>query len=159
MFALVKFGFTPSSFGKIWAAFYWNMGKAWMLLLCQKMAKSVCPPSTSNPTLPVMTPEQSQICAWWGLAKSGNPINGKIGVLLKSSTPSDEFWKDPHKCLRRRIFSSALSYMIHGFWPFITISAPSWWNLISSCASHTKKCLKERPWCLKTWHIFSSQPP
>ncbi len=62
VFALVKSGSPPLGYGKIWAAPYWNMGKVWKLLLTQIMAKSVCP--SPNPVLPVMTPEQSQICAW-----------------------------------------------------------------------------------------------
>ncbi len=52
----------PSGYGKIWKAPYWDMGKVWMLLLSQIMAKSLCPPPP-NPVLPVITPEQSQICA------------------------------------------------------------------------------------------------
>ncbi len=47
---------------------------------------------------------------------------------------------------------SAPSYMIHGLWPFITISTglPSWWNLISSCAS----IHKEKPQYLKKMTPF-----
>ncbi len=53
VFALVKFGSPASGYGKIWAVPYWNMGKVWMLLLSQIMAKYACPPP--NPVLPFTT--------------------------------------------------------------------------------------------------------
>ncbi len=53
VFALVKSGSPPLGYGKIWAATYWNMGKVWMLLFAQIMAKSVCP----SP--------QILYCQWW----------------------------------------------------------------------------------------------
>ncbi len=39
VFALVKSRSPPLGYGKIWAEPYWNMGKVWMLLLTQIMAK------------------------------------------------------------------------------------------------------------------------
>ncbi len=149
MFALMKSEFPPSGFGRIWAAPYWNMSKVGMPLLCQNLAKSVWQPTTPPP------PAHSQIlhCKWWLLNipkfvlgedyvypsdfgkiwridKIWMPKKWKNQCPPKSSMPSDDFRRVPNMYLTRIIFSSATLYMIHGLWPFITISSGPPWSSI-----------------------------
>ncbi len=80
---------------------------------------------TPNFPPPVMIPEQSQICVWWGLFILGNPPLGdwqnldaqniltSVPLPPKPSIPIDDLWIFPNMCLVCTSFSSAPSYMIH----------------------------------------------
>ncbi len=161
MFALIKSGFSPSCFGKIWATTFGILAKNLDVAPLPEMAKSLCPhilhPWWWFLNSPKYVPGQdylypSDFGQIWetnptigGLAKSGCPKNGNLCALPPINLPSQMMTSEYSQiCDWCRLFLA----QSHHTWSMLHVHS-SWWKFISSCAiTHEErpKCLKSQSW-------------